>query len=166
MAYVTSGQVGAQLDAGVVPDGLVVPSAPFALGQVVDGTNGSSWIYLKAAEAITPAGSYVTFDEGNTAYEGTKTLVDAGHRIAVAQRAFLINEYGWFQLTGPCLLYGTANCAADTTLYTTATAGLVDATSTSQTLLGGVVFTTAVGGSNAAQAALIGPSGIFVPVAI
>src|SRR5690606_11511940 len=101
--------------------------------------------FVKAANAIDQY-DYVTIDEKYLASAGTKTGVDAGHRIGIAQVAFAQNDYGWVALSGGAGLKVNAKgaCAADIKLYTSAVTGTLDDASTSQSLINGVVLTTAV----------------------
>lgn len=112
----------------------------FALGFQVKGASGTEWEYVRcnATTAVT-AGDAVAIDEGNRITPLTKALADVGHQIGFAQVAFAVNEYGWVAVSGRsinCRL--AAACAADVALFTTATAGVLDDLSTSQTKIQGV----------------------------
>lgn len=139
MAYVTSGMVGVsltELTAGTTTDGA---GAKFALGTVVNGTDRTQWTYVQAGAAI---GQYdwVAIDENFQAVKGTKALADAGHQVGFAQVAFADNDMGWVCTSGANITVNTlASCAADVQLYTSGTAGSLDDTSASQTLIRGVV---------------------------
>lgn len=137
----------------------------FAVGQVHVDYRGYRWIYGKAQSAIS-AYNYVCIDELGAAYLGTKTLVDTGAQVAVAPTAFAADEYGWFQLTGVMSVLTAGSAAADTTLYTSGTSGQVDDSSTSQTMLAGIVLTAATSTAGATGAAFAGTAGIFTPGSI
>lgn len=144
MAYVTSGMVGIDLTkktAGTTTDGA---GAEFALGTRVTATDGSHWVYVQAGAAITIA-SWVAIDENHQAVMGTKALADAGHQVGFAQVAFADNDMGWVCVHGPgnINVRALASCAADVQLYTSGTAGALDDTSASQTLIRGVVLVAA-----------------------
>ena len=144
MAHITSGRAGIDLTA-------TPTTLDFTLGQVETGTDGSRWIYVQASGAIT-AYDAVAIDENYQAAALTKTLADAGHRIGFAQVAFTDNDYGWVALEGSNISVRVAvSCAADVSLYTTATAGVLDDTSASQTKISGAVIVTA--GTSAAVSA-------------
>lgn len=141
MAFVTSGQLGVDLTAlttGTTTDGA---NALFQLGTRVTATDGSEWLYVQAGEAITQY-MWVSIDENFQAVKGTKALADAGHGVGFAQVAFSDNDLGWVCVNGPgnITVRVAAACAPDVQLYTTATAGILDDTSASQTLIRGVVI--------------------------
>lgn len=144
MAYVTSGMIGVDLTkktAGTTTDGA---GAEFALGTRVTATDGSHWVYVQAGAAITQY-SWVAIDENFQAVMGTKALADAGHQVGFAQVAFSDNDMGWVAVHAPgnITVRALASCAADVQLYTSGTAGALDDTSASQTLIRGVVLVAA-----------------------
>lgn len=143
MAYVTSGMIGVDLTkktAGTTTDGA---GAEFALGTRVTATDGSEWVYVQAGEAISQY-MWVAIDENFQAVKGTKALADAGHEVGFAQVGFSDNDMGWVCVHGKNITVTVlASCAADVQLYTSGTAGKLDDTSGSQTLIRGVVLVTA-----------------------
>lgn len=144
MAFVTDGTVGIDLTAttaGTTTDGA---NATFRLGHRVNASDGSAWLYVQAGAAITQY-SWVAIDENYQAVMGTKALADAGHQVGFAQVAFADNDFGWVCVHGPgnITVRALASCAADVQLYTTATAGALDDTSASQTLIRGCVLVAA-----------------------
>lgn len=144
MAHITNGPAGAnltKLTAGTTTDGA---GAEYALGTTAEGTDGSRWCYVQAGAAITQY-SWVAIDENFQAVMGTKALADVGHQVGFAQIAFADNDMGWVCVHGPgnITVRALASCAADVQLYTSATAGALDDTSASQTLIRGVVLVTA-----------------------
>lgn len=144
MAYVTSGIAGTnltKLTTGTTTNG---EGAEFALGTRCTATDGSAWVYVQAGAAITQY-SWLAIDENFQAVMGTKALADAGHEIGFAQVAFADNDMGWVCVHGPGNITARvlASCAADVQLYTTGTAGALDDTSASQTLIRGVVIVAA-----------------------
>lgn len=126
---------------------------------------GNKYVYAQAGSAISQY-AYVCIDELGAALNGTKALVDAGHQVAVAPAAFASGEYGWFQLSGVGRILTAGSCAADASIYTSATAGQVDDASTSQTQLAGIVLTTATTAAGASGPMLVGHTGIFTPATI
>lgn len=129
------------------------------LGSVVLGTNGSRWVYVQASGAIAQY-SAVAVDESGQAAALTKALADAGHSVGFAQAAFADDEYGWvcISATGGISVLVKASCAADGPLYTSASAGVLDDTSTSQTLIQSVVITTAASASGTQAEVCIAPA--------
>ena len=144
MANATDGTIGVSLSTtttGTTTDGV---NAKFALGTRVTATDGSNWMYVQAGAAITQY-SWLSIDENFQAVMGTKTLADAGHGVGFAQVAFADNDLGWVAVNAPgnINVRVLASCAADVQLYTSSTAGVMDDTSGSQTLIRGVVLVVA-----------------------
>ncbi len=124
------------------------PTAPeFAPGTIVKGSDGTEWMYVMANGAIAQY-DCVGIDE--TLVEAasiTKAMADDGWLIGFAQSAFADNDYGWVALRGAnsslkCNVL--TSCAADVALYTSATAGSLDDSSSGTTKIDGVVAVTAV----------------------
>lgn len=165
MAYVTSGQLGinlARTSAGTTTDG---EGAEFKLGTRVTGTDGSHWVYVQAGAAITQY-SWVAIDENFQAVMGTKALADVGHQVGFAQVAFSDNDFGWVCVHGPgnITVRVLASCAADVQLYTSGTAGALDDTSASQTLIRGVVLVAAATNTASDRECIaVYPSGTATP---
>lgn len=144
MPYVTSGAVGVDLTRtfdGTTTDGA---GAPFTLGTRVTATDGSEWVFVQAGAAITQY-SWLSIDENFQAVMGTKALADAGHQVGFAQVAFDDNDFGWVAVNAPgnVTVRVLGSCAADVQLYTSGTAGALDDTAASQTLIRGVVIVSA-----------------------
>lgn len=155
MAFATSGTAGVDLTA-------TPTSAGFDLGTCVPGTDNTEWVYVQASGAITQYDA-VGIDENYQAAALTKAIADAGHQIGFAQVAFADNDYGWVACKGSNISVRVAvSCAADVALYTTATAGVVDDTSASQTKLNGAVL-VAAGTSSAVSAreVMISGGGVY-----
>jgi hypothetical protein len=116
--------------------------------QFTVGTRARSpdaeYAYVHASGAIT-AGDAVAIDEDWEAAALTKSLADVDHTIGFAQIAFADNDYGWVALNGRSINCRLASaCAADVSLFTTGTAGVLDDISTSQTKIGGVRSVTTI----------------------
>jgi len=118
-----------------------------ALGSRVVAANGNEFIYVQAGAAIAQFDA-VAVDESFAARPLTKALADAGEKICLAQVAFANTAFGWVQTRGLGRVNVSASVAADVLLYTTATAGRLSSTSASQTLVRGLVLTTARGGTD------------------
>lgn len=138
--------------AGVQLD--VVGSTPqFELGTEAWGQDDSRWTYIVAGSAIA---QYMCI--GMTkAFSGnpvTKAMVDAGRKPGVAQVAFAAGQYGWVATQGgnDLLKVKAKNgCLPAVALYTTGTAGYLDDTSASQTLVNGIVLTDTATSSGASE---------------
>lgn len=136
MAYLTSGLLGVDLTD-------TPTTQEWVLGTTAPGTDNSEWVYVQASGAITQY-DWVAIDENFQAAAGTKALADAGHQVGFAQVAFADNDYGWIATKGTNIsVRAAASCAADTILYTSGTAGVLDDASTSQTEIKGVTAVTA-----------------------
>ncbi len=166
MAFVTGGVAGinlAETTDGTTTNG---QNARFRLGQTVTGSDGSRWIYVQAAAAITQY-DCVAIDEDYQATPMTKALADAGHQPGFAQVAFDDNDFGWVatHLPGNGSVRVAASCAADVQLYTTGNAGILDDTSASQTLIRGVVIVAAgtSSGASAREVMAVNPSTTATP---
>lgn len=168
MAFVTSGQVGINLTAttaGTTTDG---EDAQYKLGTVVEGSDNGQWVYVQAGEAISTTTSTpyaLAIDENFQAKKITKALAVAGHKVAFAPPvAIADNDFFWAQTRGSNFNIKVAvSCAADITLWTTATAGVLDDTSgASHVAVFGVVLVTAAStsasaGSTVREALCVGP---------
>jgi hypothetical protein len=165
MAYVTDGKAGINLSTtydGTTTDGA---GAPFTLGTRVTASDGSQWVFVQAGAAITQY-SWVAIDENFQAVMGTKALADAGHGVGFAQVAFDDNDFGWVAVNAPgnITVRVLASCAADVQLYTSGTAGAMDDTSASQTLLRGVVLVAAATNTASSREAIaVYPSATATP---
>lgn len=125
------------------------------LGDLGSDTDGE-WVFVKASASVAQY-AFVVIASDNTVAELTTTnATSASLQVGVAQVALATNEFGWVWIGGPmgggtgkgirgkCLtLY-----AANANLFTTATAGCADDTST--TLIKNVVGLATVGGSTTA----------------
>lgn len=127
---------------------------PFQPGYVVSGTDGSIWEYVLAATVIN-LNDCVVLDAGSNASQITKALADTySYRLGFAcGLAIPSGSYGWVATQGQSLkvnvLTGTS---ANVALYTTASAGVLSSTSSSQDLITGVTVTTAnASGSTASE---------------
>lgn len=154
MATVFTSPLGAKADR-------ITTDQEFAVLTRGDGTDGSEWVYGKAAGAITQ-GMAVSVDEDGLASALTKALADEGNIIALYQgsTALAADDYAWFLTKG-----GNSNstyyvkakngCEINVALYTTGTAGYLDDTAASQTLVSGVKLTDTATSSGAVEEAFI-----------
>jgi hypothetical protein len=128
----------------------------FALGDCAYGSDGSAWVYVQANGAITGDGYVCTIDEDWQAYMLTTSNDAEGDILGVADVAFADNDYGWLQIKGVCGVLVAANCAANTRINATATAGQLDDDGTAGAHEAwGIWLTTACGGSAAVTAAVL-----------
>lgn len=116
----------------------------FGLGDRTEDHLGRTYVYVQAAEAIS-AGMAVGVDEAYQASKLTTTLMGDGYIIGVAQIAFADNDYGFVAIGGAngLVVNVAASCAADTPLYTSATAGVLDDSTSVGVKVDGIVATAA-----------------------
>lgn len=125
----------------------------FALGTRTQGSEGTEWVYVKAASAITAAGYFVSFDEAFSAAMVSTSNDAEGDLGGTAPMAFAASDYGWVQVKGPTLIRVAASCAANVPLNTTATAGQLDDDSTAAALIVEGAYLTAAREASAGTAA-------------
>ena len=132
-------------------------AAEHAPGTRIAGSDGTEWIYVRAAAAIARY-DYVTVDEAFRARAGTKATVDSGHAVGLAQAAFAQGAHGWVATAGQGAALKVnvlARCAADKPLYTTSRAGKLDDADAGQTRVAGIAITAAAGNAAAARPAIV-----------
>lgn len=140
-------QLGAMLTTARLTNNMLDGGQGIALGSRFVAPNGNEFIYVQAGSAIAQYDA-VAINESWAAVPLTKALADAGEKIGFAQIAIANTAFAWVQTRGIGRVNVSASVAADVLLYTTATAGRLSATSTSQTLVRGLVLTTARGGTD------------------
>jgi len=161
MPFFTSGFLGDD-PATYTAAGTSTPGvgAPHRLGQIEAASDGNTYIFVQATEALTIY-SALNINANFQASMLTKAVAvaDMG-RFGCNQVAFAQYDFGWVVLHGSSFRVRFADsCAKNVHLYTTDTAGVVDdlTVSTSQYLIAGLTLWTVSG--NTASAALA--SGAF-----
>ncbi len=126
-----------------------VPGLPFTVGTRVVGSGGSVWMFVLCTAGAT-AGQAVGITESTITLTGaaivptyvaaplTKALADQGCMFGVAVYAITATYYGWVQVNGPAYVTLKNSCLPNVPLYTTASAGMLDDTSASQTRIYGI----------------------------
>jgi len=136
------------------------PALPFAFGTVTFGLDGSEWVYVKPAAnyAIGTVG-YLDTSWNFTAITTTNASGISGQLIAVmsqvasvtASPSASVYDGVWVQTTGLCpAIQAAASTAANAQLYTSATAGQLTSTASSNVAVNGMILTTAIGSGGAA----------------
>ena len=130
-------------------------TAEFALGQVMIDHAGIEYVYVRANGAV--AKNYcVQIPYNYDCPECTHANTSLGDRAGFAiGTAIADNDYGWVAVKGNFPIQVLASAAANTQLYTSATAGALDDTSTSQSQINGVVLDAARGGTAGTQNAIV-----------
>ncbi len=125
------------------------PGLPFRVGTVVTGQNGSKYMFVLSTAGLTAnqaAGvteSSITLSSAAIVptYDATaltKSLADQGCVFAVAPVAITATYYGWVLIQGPAYVTLKNSCLPNVPLYTTASSGMLDDTSASQTRIYGI----------------------------
>ncbi len=135
------------------------PLQPIMLGtQVLTDYDGSA-TYVQAATATISKGDVCTI---STAFVATQTPATAslGLPVGVALATATTGQYFWVQTNGVCNAVSVVNgIAANTLLYTSATAGRLAGTATGFSRIQGIVLGTTSGGTAGTyQAFLVSPS--------
>jgi hypothetical protein len=155
MAYVLDGTIGVDVTATVAGSGSSSDQGnQFALGKCVKMNDGTEYMYVHAAEAVSQY-DWVGVDEDFEASKLTKGMVDDGYYIGIAQVAASDNDFFWIAIRGEVTGAVLGSCAADVPLYSSGTAGSVDDTSGSQTKIDGAVATAANGTSAASTTTIL-----------
>ena len=126
-----------------------VPGLPFKVGTRVVGSGGSVYMFclstagVTANQALGITESTVTLSTAaiSPTYDAsalTKSLADQGCMFGVAVTAITATYYGWVQISGPAYVTLKNSCLPNVPLYTTASAGMLDDTSASQTRIYGI----------------------------
>lgn len=134
------------IDVAVTPD---IPGLPFAVGQRAIGNAGTQYIFCLSTNGVT-ANQAVGITESTVTLSTaaivptyvaealTKSLADQGCMFGVAPTAITATYYGWIQIQGPAYVTLKNSCLPNVPLYTTASAGMLDDTSASQTRIYGI----------------------------
>lgn len=155
VAFATSNVAGANFTEIFTPpsatDGYNIGlNAPFDVGQVVEGTDGSAWLFVQLGTGGTTGPGYVCIIDENYEAVMVSTSNDIyGGRIGVPIcAAALDNDYIWLQIAGTCPgIRVAALCAENIALGTTGTAGVLDDAG-GLVISGIAITTTAVGASS------------------
>lgn len=138
--------------AGTTTDGA---GAPFKLGTKMYRHDGSLWMFVQAAEAISQYMA-VGVDEKGQASKLTSALALVSYNIGFAQVAFADNDFGWVLLDAAgnqdYKIGVLSACDSDVDLNTSATAGYLDDTYTTFVPLVGVMIATTLASTGGATA--------------
>lgn len=109
------------------------------VGDVYVDHNNNRYIFVLASGTVAQY-DVVAIDSNNVAQAITKALADGGPDIGVARQGMSSGSYGWAQVRGAVSVNVLATCSSSIALYTSATAGKLDDTTTSQTKIAGVTI--------------------------
>ena len=74
-------------------------TALFALGETVEGSDGTLWEYVQASTSVS-AYAVVAIAQSGTCAMASVVDATSGRQLAVAQNAFAANDYGWVPIRG------------------------------------------------------------------
>lgn len=131
----------------------VTTTPEFALGTQVE-VSGATYEYIKAGGALSQYYTYIIASTGIATDAVTHALTGGASppqvlRLGVPQVAFASGDYGWAARAGKFTARVLTLCAAGARLYTSGTAGALDDTSSTQTLISGASVDATVGGADA-----------------
>lgn len=125
----------------------------FALGTRKQDSNGTTWMYVKAsasgqtAKLVYQILTTYTLAAAAVGYHATVNV----RALGVPAQAMTANLYGWVQIQGPMVIATTAAVTAGVKCYTTATAGKISGTSTTQNEILGLSVITDPGAAGDAS---------------
>lgn len=129
-------------------------NAKHQLGTVVNGIDGSRYVYVQAGAAVMPstkAPNALAIDEDFQAVLMTSALGAAGHQLGFAPQVVIAdNDFFWAKIAGVFNVRVAASTAADAYLRTSLVAGRLSATSTASAVAFPVVLATAASASTSA----------------
>jgi len=137
----------------------------FKLGDVLRGDAGAEFIFCKftaSGSTTLVDGSAFTVDKNFVATLLTTSNSPFGSMVGIGRAAGVVADtvvvYLWLQIHGEANVLGKANAVAATSPETSATAGAINAPASHTTgakTINNMVFTTTVGGSDAASDAFL-----------
>lgn len=133
------------------------------LGTRVRTNDGGEAVYVQATSGISTNNGVVINVDYTVNALSTAAVADGSgtsKEVAWAQTSCASGSYCWVQASGRPVGKLAANCADRVTLYTTATAGVVDDATVSAALIAGVVSKTTI--SNATAVTLMVPNGAHI----
>lgn len=121
----------------------------FPLGTEKSATDGNTYVYIEADEAIDAYAACRLLEDGGSDELTTTNSGAVPTQVVVPQQAIASGSFGWAVAKGLSFsVLAAASCAADVKVYTTATAGVVDDAATD--LIQGLRLNAANGGTQAA----------------
>lgn len=109
-------------------------------GDIIADHLGNRYVFVQASGSIAQY-DVVSISSTGIAQAVTKALADTGLPVGVACATLSSASYGWAQIRGTVSVNVLQTCSSSIALYTSATAGKLDDTTTSQTKIAGIVLT-------------------------
>lgn len=153
MPSIASSVIGANLSQ-------VDTTAGFALGTIVNLTDGGQAMYVKASTSALSTYAAVSIGMNGIATMLTTTNGATSPRVGFAQVSVATSAYGWVQLGGQVLVNCAAQCAPNVPLFTTSTAGVLDDATVTAGYIMGLIATNTI--SNATAITSLGSTQVHV----
>lgn len=142
------------------------PAPPFTIGQTINLSQGGAAIYAQTATATSISQGNFCYINNLMLAAGLTSIIaaTAGQAaiLGVSMATLTTGQYGWFQTRGNCPagVTVTASVAANATLHTSATAGVLTSTAVTGTSfpINNIATTTTSAATAGAYAAVIGGS--------
>lgn len=135
-------------------------------GFTVSSNEGGTFQYCEARSGVAQYNGVVISDDFTCRSLATANVAGGtgdGKAVGWAQTSAASGEFVWIQTSGRPIAEVAASCSNKISLYTTATAGIIDDATITQALIAGVVMKAgATSVSNATARTLIVPSRAFV----
>lgn len=128
----------------VLAQGLTSESATakHTLGQIfVDASNGAEYVYVQDSGSGSSQYVAVSITPGFLTAALTKANADKNYLVGVPQIAVTASYYFWCKRKGAATVLTASAAASEALLYTTASAGRIGDTATSQTAIAGIQLT-------------------------
>ncbi len=124
--FLTNGIIGAKLDADSAGNPQDGTTPQFAVGTIATGSDGSKFMYVRSAAAITRYDT-VAIDTAKDATALTPALAIAAGELGFAQVSCSTSGlYFWAMIQGEGRIRVATGCQPGVPLYTTDTAGVLD----------------------------------------
>ena len=141
MSISVSNMIGVSLD--------YTDSSPsFAVGTVVNLSDGGQAVYVQAASTVATYAA-VSLRVNNTVVPLTTTNAASSKAVGFAQASIASAYYGWVQLGGKPRVNVATACEPNVPLFTTATGGVLDDATVTGGLVAGLVATTSAASASA-----------------
>jgi hypothetical protein len=127
----------------------------FGLGDRFVDAAGKEYIFTVTTGAVSAARAVLFANDMSSCAHLTNAQNNSGGKVGIAVVDVASGSYGWFQIFGACNIRVAASCVGGAKLYTSATAGVLDDTATSQDEVLGVTLTTTIGGAEATAAGTV-----------
>ena len=146
--YQTSSKIGVNLNA-------VSATADFTLGDVVQGSDGTEWVFVQANGTIDQY-DVVSVDESFQASPASIPSVIEGDQLGFAQVAFADNEYGWVARRGGELVVAVSGTSTvNVAIYIGTVSGHLSTTASSATVVGVAIQTASSTSTGTSATAIV-----------